>query len=186
MTMVDGIDLDAEYASAMAKYRVRRFLGMSPIKPVSPDHSPIWRFTRSHGKPRESVKGEVYIYGLADPGDHVIRYVGKTVKDVRVRAAGHMCEPTNEAMALWASQLRERGETFEVVIMETCNERNWEHVERKWIAQLRRLGSLLNISRGGKRGSECGRSYKGNRSHGGPVKVFTKDEIAQLALRPSR
>ena len=116
MTMPIRTDLDAEYVSAMAKYRVRKFLGMNPPKPVSPGHSPVWRFTRSHRKPVDAVKGEVYIYGLADTDDHVIRYVGKTVKDVRVRAAGHMCEPTNEAMALWASQLRERGKAFEVVI----------------------------------------------------------------------
>jgi hypothetical protein len=178
--MVDGIDLDAEYANAMAKYRVRRFLGLNPPKPVRPDHSPIWRFTRSHSKPTDAVRGEVYIYGLADPDDHVIRYVGKTSKDVRIRAAGHMCNPTNEAMSIWASQLRERGKIFEVVIMEICNAKNWEHAERKWIAQLRRVGSLLNISRGGKRMDPRDTKYKGNRSHGGPVKVFTKDEIAHF------
>lgn len=184
--MVDGIDLDAEYASAMAKYRVRKFLGMNPPKPVRPDRSPVWKFTRSHRKPVDAVKGEVYIYGLADPSDHVIRYVGKTSKDVRIRAARHMCQPTNEAMALWASQISERGETFEVVIMEICNERNWEHAEREWIARLRRVGSLLNISRGGKRDIDCGKMYRGNRSYGGPVKVFTKDEIEHLALQVSK
>ena len=28
--------------------------------------------------------------------------------------------------------------------------------------------------------------YRGNRSHGGPVKVFTKEEIAQLASRTTK
>lgn len=45
------------------------------------------------------------VYTLTDPRDGTIRYVGKTMKSLPERLAGHLASPTNPAMRLWISTL---------------------------------------------------------------------------------
>jgi len=149
---------------------------------IAVDDDPEWRFTTSHNVGREKQLWEVYIYGLADPRDHVIRYVGKTVKPLYERATGHMNDPTNARMAEWVESLDAVNVVVEIVALEICTPKTWELEERKWIARMRRIGTILNLDRGGIRGSQRGRksNYKGPRTAAGPVRILTKDEIARL------
>jgi hypothetical protein len=149
---------------------------------IAVDDEPELRFTTSHNVGREKHPWEVYIYGLADPRDHVIRYVGKTVKPLYERATGHMNDPTNARMAEWVESLDAANIAVEIVALEICTPKTWEMAERKWISRMRRIGTILNLDRGGIRGSQRGRksNYKGTRTPAGPVRILTKDEIAKL------
>jgi len=46
-----------------------------------------------------------FIYTLSDPRDGTVRYVGKTMKPLSERLAGHLSSPTNPAMRLWINTL---------------------------------------------------------------------------------
>jgi len=57
-------------------------------------------YTTSY-KPVSRYANLVYIYGLADPRDHLIRYVGKTQCSLWTRLEGHLKRPVNWKMRRW-------------------------------------------------------------------------------------
>jgi hypothetical protein len=173
------VNMKTEFVDDVARARVLRYIQR---RGVALDDDPGWRFTTFHNVGRQKFQHEVYIYGLADPRDHVIRYVGKTSKTLLRRVLGHMEEPTNTRMAEWVSSLIDADVTMEAVALEICSPESWEKAERKWIARLRRVGSLLNVDRGGIRGSKRGPkgNYRGARTVAGPVRVLDRAEIAKM------
>lgn len=92
----------------------------------------------------------VTIYGLADPRDGRIRYVGRTV-NVDARLVAHQGARTeNTAKRSWIAELRRAGLAPTLKQLETCTEESCGTVEQRWISRFRTAGEcLLNVSAGG-------------------------------------
>lgn len=149
------------------------------------------RYTTGH-KQANKYANLIYIYGIADPRDHLIRYVGKTECSLGMRLSWHLKRPVNWRMGVWLKSLAELCVRPEIAVIELCRRNAWEAREAHWIRKLRE--NLLNISPGepipektrplGRNGRRTMRIAKleaieiADRS--GPVKVLTRDEISSL------
>lgn len=92
-----------------------------------------------------------YIYGLCDPEDNAIRYVGKA-NNPKSRLGGHICTSRRKTTKLcsWIKGIVDRGEKPSMKILERVPVDEWKLAERRWISELSDSGSLLfNISPGG-------------------------------------
>ena len=118
-----------------------------------------------------------WIYGLVDPTDHSVHYVGKTTNPEE-RWSDHLhdgciaSEATMNARALWIRGLLDRGAAPFMVILEHVRPfRLWPERERWWIAEGRRLKwPLTNVSEGGE---GPGTPYNNNGQRGKIRKVPT-------------
>jgi hypothetical protein len=148
---------------------------------------PVVELPKAPGENKQA--DEVFIYGLADPRDHVVRYVGKTSRPLWERLREHEFKPSNQAVCEWLKALRLAGAAAEVVVLEVCKKFRWQEREIHWIAQLRKEHGLLNIAKGGKfygppQGKPAARATQ--RFHrlviarSGPVKHLSREEIAAI------
>jgi len=98
------------------------------------------------------MNGVAYIYGLYDPRNGELRYVGKTI-DLKLRLWVHMSKAKSNEPDLkskWIRKLLAENLEPEIRILETSNDSNWPEAERRWIAQcLADDASLFNVSEGG-------------------------------------
>lgn len=94
--------------------------------------------------------GKAYIYGLKDPRDDNIYYVGKSTRPKR-RLEQHLVNmSTNKNRVSWLEDLQTAGLEPQLTILEKSNDENWQEAERRWIAIGRQEGwPLTNISQGG-------------------------------------
>lgn len=90
------------------------------------------------------------IYGLRDPRDNLIHYIGKT-NDLHGRLAAHkLCKGCNRSRKEWLRDLLESGAEPEAVILEEIPHEVWRETEEKWISQARLENwPLTNKSSGG-------------------------------------
>lgn len=93
-----------------------------------------------------------YIYGLVDPRTDEIRYVGKSI-DPWKRLKSHIKETSykekkNYHSKCWIKQLLNEGLEPNLVIIEECNENNWQEREMFWI-QHYGYNNLTNLTLGG-------------------------------------
>lgn len=101
----------------------------------------------------------IYIYGLACPKTGVVKYVGKT-KNVKRRREEHSHarsphrRPVNNRLQAWLDELRSASLAPQFVILETCDEIDWNEKERKWIANFG-LENLYNKHPGGFQPPPC-------------------------------
>ena len=93
--------------------------------------------------------GSVFVYGLRDPRDGSIRYVGRT-RYPKQRLNSH-CGASEyfikrrSAKSKWVRRLRRRGLKPEMVILERCVKDRRVEVEAKWIQHYRTTGKLYNV-----------------------------------------
>ena len=93
----------------------------------------------------------IYIYGLFDPRDGAIRYVGKTVNP-KARNKYHHTPSSigeNKHRSLWIQELRSIGLRANFKVLEECTDENWRDRERYWIQRFGGPGMLLNLRKGG-------------------------------------
>lgn len=92
----------------------------------------------------------IQIYGILDPRDGTLRYVGKA-NDARKRFAGHMRETRRRTPLYdWLAKMRAAGLTPTYVVLLECDADGWEAYEVKAIADARASGArLLNVADGG-------------------------------------
>ena len=102
-----------------------------------------------------------YIYGLKDPRDGLVYYVGKS-NNPDARLAQHLEKRQNKRKVAWLDALEAEGLTPELVILETVERKDWKEQERYWIALGREEGwPLTNIKDGGDGSDEfVGPSYE--------------------------
>ena len=85
----------------------------------------------------------IFIYGLRDPRDGKIKYVGQTA-NFTARITGHVCL-SDRTMSLrsrkarWVHELNAAGLFAEPVVLQVCQEGEADRTERKWIASSRVL-----------------------------------------------
>lgn len=94
----------------------------------------------------------VRIYALSDPESHEIRYVGKTVKNIKVRFSEHISKSLKNPTSYkdyWIKSLDEKGLRPLITLIETCEKDIWEIREKYWISHYRSFSRLTNISDGG-------------------------------------
>lgn len=91
-----------------------------------------------------------YIYGLRDPRDGLIHYVGKS-NAPKIRLEHHMkCEGANRRKVSWLADLKDVGLSPSMDILECVMLSEWKEAECRWIAHGRAQGwPLTNISAGG-------------------------------------
>jgi group I intron endonuclease len=95
---------------------------------------------------------QIFIYGLYDPRNDELRYVGKS-KNPKHRLFEHINTVKNgeiSSKAKWLKELIDNGYIPLVKILEKTNADNWEEVEKRWIEKCRLEGlNLLNVAEGG-------------------------------------
>ena len=92
---------------------------------------------------------ETYIYGLIDPRDGQLRYVGKA-NDPEHRLYMHMAEKYRCHRTAWIAGLKSNGLAPELCIIAVVADTEWEAQERYYIAYYRGLGcDLVNGTDGG-------------------------------------
>jgi len=91
-----------------------------------------------------------FVYGLTDPRDGEIRYIGYTSIGME-RPEWHAKDKTDSWKARWIRSLQREGERYGIVIIEVLHSPDGLHErERHWIAHHRALGArLTNGSNGG-------------------------------------
>lgn len=94
-----------------------------------------------------------YIYGLKDPRDGQIHYVGKA-DDPERRKQQHIEDiSTNSARVEWINGLLDNGLEPDVVILEKTSSKEWREAEVYWIALGHEEGwPLVNLHKGGNGG----------------------------------
>ncbi len=94
-----------------------------------------------------------FIYGLYDPRDLQLRYIGKA-DNPNNRLSGHIKEAKrqrrNSHLYNWMRVLLGQGLKPILVILEQCDQWDWQNAERFWIALAKRIGTkLTNWTEGG-------------------------------------
>ncbi len=90
------------------------------------------------------------IYGLFDPRNQELRYVGHTIQNLAARLKGHINDKENNYKISWIKSLKKLGLKPEISILEFTNEQNWKEDEQWHIQYWRFLGArLTNLAPGG-------------------------------------
>jgi hypothetical protein len=87
-----------------------------------------------------------FIYGLLDPRDMRLRYVGKS-NNPKVRYRDHVTENQISHKASWIKGLSKLGLRPILIILDEVSRDGWEEYERAWIAAFR--VQLTNTTEGG-------------------------------------
>jgi hypothetical protein len=89
----------------------------------------------------------VTIYALAEPDTCEVRYVGKTIMKPEQRLRGHLNDRCVCHRTKWLKSLKSKPK---IIVLQVCDELNWEQSERFWIAYYRSIGAkLVNQTFGG-------------------------------------
>lgn len=98
-------------------------------------------------------KREFIVYGLRDPRDGAIRYVGKSTFGIsRAKQHAMPCElkRRRSRKSKWVEELEAIGLHYEIVVLERLDSGDVLYAaEQRWIAEGRQAGTLLNLSDGG-------------------------------------
>lgn len=92
------------------------------------------------------------IYTLADPRTSEVRYVGMTIRSLKVRLAGHLrnCRLENNQRAHWIRSLQDAGVIPVITEVDYVPVERFSETERQWIAFYRAQGArLVNSTDGG-------------------------------------
>jgi len=92
---------------------------------------------------------KVWIYGLIDPRNNEVKYVGKTFRLER-RFKDHLNEKSNTLKTAWIGKLKKLNLIPELFILDETNIEKCDNLEIYWICQMKTWGfSLKNMTNGG-------------------------------------
>jgi hypothetical protein len=102
----------------------------------------------------------IVIYGLYDPRNGELRYIGKTAHDRMTRRLWeHRSEAAlkeNNPRNRWLRSLLRLGLSPEMRVIEETTEAAWQECECRWISYFRHAGACLtNTTEGGEGGATC-------------------------------
>jgi hypothetical protein len=97
---------------------------------------------------------QVSIYGLYDPRDGVLRYIGKTVQPLHRRLMAHLCDKFDSHKSRWVQSLVRDNLKPEIRLLELSDSQDWIDCEKFWISVSRLAGfNLTNSVEGGQGGT---------------------------------
>lgn len=104
------------------------------------------------------MSGQVSIYALADPRKpDVIRYIGKTIKQLHRRLCEHVAERNKPKLhshrKSWINSLWKIGKVPVIWPLEKCSTSDWQSREKYWVAFFKPLRLLVNGTDGGDGGN---------------------------------
>src|SRR5690349_9842599 len=81
------------------------------------------------------VESKYLVYGLVDPRNHMVRYIGQSSRGMK-RPRAHRSKPQSDQThcARWVRSLHGQGLDFEIVVLECCTEETLDDAECWWIA----------------------------------------------------
>lgn len=97
---------------------------------------------------------KVYIYGLVDPRDDSIRYVGKSINP-KLRWLSHIRDKSVCRKSDWIAELLGMGLTPGVKILCVASSHDWKVKEMEWIKTLSKQHDLFNTTEGGESSLTC-------------------------------
>lgn len=94
------------------------------------------------------------IYGLIDPRDQQLRYVGKTITTLAARLRQHVSDAIRGRVSIkrftWIRELALDSRAPEIVELESVDGDSWREAEQFWISYYRFIGArLVNATNGG-------------------------------------
>lgn len=92
----------------------------------------------------------IYIYGLIDPRDNRVRYIGKT-NNLKLRLKQHFHETKLTLKANWIKSLKKQKLKPSIQIIDVATELDWKTKEQYWISM---FPDLLNMTSGGEGNSD--------------------------------
>lgn len=97
------------------------------------------------------MENNVYIYGLKDPRDCQIKYIGKTINiDRRIKEHNQIHRNKKSKKNSWITHLIRNGMQPIMEVLEECEESRWIEREKYWIKYYQGLGfDLKNMTSGG-------------------------------------
>jgi hypothetical protein len=97
----------------------------------------------------EHINKTTFIYGLADPTTHEVRYIGKS-NHPNKRYKDHLADTKNSYKRNWLSSLSKLNLTPELIILEEVLMSEWQEKERHYISlHLGKDAKLVNGTLGG-------------------------------------
>lgn len=95
------------------------------------------------------------IYGLTDPRNMELRYVGFTSKDLNLRLNGHISDASRyeNHRTHWLQSLMKEGLRPDIFVLQETDEQNWKEDEQWNIQYWRSIGSRLTNSNVGGEGN---------------------------------
>lgn len=91
----------------------------------------------------------MYIYGLCDPRNEQLRYIGVT-KYPNKRFAAHLCDKNPCHRTSWLQSLKREDLKPEMFIIDEVADENWQREEKFWINYWKYIGAdLTNSTDGG-------------------------------------
>lgn len=94
---------------------------------------------------------EIFIYGLVDPTNNQLKYIGKSVNPKnRFRKHLQECRKKVTYKDRWLNKLLQKNIKPELLIIDVVNESNWVFWEKHYIAYFKKIGcELTNTTEGG-------------------------------------
>lgn len=96
---------------------------------------------------RIDASHDAIVYGLVDPRDGIVKYVGQTTALLRDRLIGHLSGSTGIKKMAWIEELAAIGLKPSIEVLESVQPQDLDAAEKRWIEKLQGEGLPLTNAR---------------------------------------